>query len=122
MTKDEIWKKWEVFCWNEGYRPNTGTKNALLNSLESAGYSCDFDAADILAKIREHGGEATIRQLRDRTFKYRREGGTEALEQKLREIINAGFLTSRHETADNGREVEYFAIANAPDDSCANDS
>jgi putative DNA primase/helicase len=122
MTKDKIWEKWEAFCINEGLWPKIGTKNALWNNLESAGYNCDFDTADILAKIRQHDGEARIRDFRDCTFKYRQDGGTEVLRRKLDEMIKAGLLTSRHEKAANGQSVEYFAIAITLDDSCEGDT
>ena len=118
MTKDEIWEKWTDYCFAEvlGF----GTKNALWNDLESAGYSCDFDAADILAVIRTHGGTARISNFRYHIGKFHRKGGTEALKRKLREMLKAGLVTSPNSAEDEGDQVEYFAIADALDESSAN--
>ena len=41
MTKVEIWGKWEAFCDTEGQR-QYGTKEALWNNLESAGWKRQF--------------------------------------------------------------------------------
>ena len=65
----------------------------------------------ILTKIRECGGEATTRQLKDRIFKYHQKGGAEALAVELLRIVEVGILSVRCETASNGRNVETFCIA-----------
>jgi hypothetical protein len=71
--------------------------------------SADEEAETILEKIRQHGGEATIRELRG-ISRYRHEGGTEILERKLREMVKNGILTVRIVTTSNGRAMEYFGI------------
>ena len=98
-----------------------GTKNALWNDLESAGYSCDFDAADILAVIQTHGGKARVSNFRYHIGKFHRKGGTEALKRKLREMLKAGLVTSPNDAEDEGDHVEYFSIADAFDAPSAND-
>jgi len=109
MTKDEIWSKWFTHCHSEG-RNNYGRKEALWNDLETAGYNCDFDAADILAKIRQRGGEATVQDLRNCTDRFHTEGGTDALKRKLAEMVKAGLLSVREKKAGNGKVVEYYSI------------
>jgi len=70
----------------------------------------DREAEAILSKIREHGGEATVRDLKRGMAKYNQMGGTEALTDKLLEMVDVGKLTRRHETAANGREREFFCV------------
>ena len=122
MTQDMIWEKWVDYCLAEGQGLCHGTKRALWNNLESAGYTCDFDTADILAKIEHDGGESTISDIRNCTSKYHKKGGTELLKRKLQEMIKADLLTARHETAKNGQMVEYFTIVNKLDDPSADDA
>jgi hypothetical protein len=73
----------------------------------------DRETAIILSKIREHGGESTVRKMKDGIGKYHNKGGAENLERKLREMVKNGVLAVRHETASNGRDVEYFFCRNA---------
>ena len=110
MTKDEIWSQWFTLCFNEGRDP--GPREDLWNDLETSGYNCDFDTADIMAKIRQHGGEANTQNLRDCTFRFRQKGGTEILKRKLQEMVKAGHLIVRMVRAVNGAEVEYYSISN----------
>jgi len=109
MTTEQIWEHWKGFCVREG-RLSLGTKNALFNNLESAGYNSDLDAADILAKIRKLDGEASVRQLQQGIRKFRDEDDADRLRQKLREMVNAGLVESESKPAKNGRMVEYFCI------------
>ena len=114
MSKDEIWDEWTNYCLAEGL--GFGKKSDLWNDLESASYNCDFDTADILAKIRQRGGEARVSDIRDGTNKYHRKGGTEALKEKLDEMLKSGILSVRVEKASNGQPVEYFSVANTTAD------
>ena len=120
MTKDEIWSEWQTFCCNEEQNP--GRREVLWNALETAGYDCDFDSADILSKIKQHGDEATVQMLRDSTNRFRRKGATETLKKKLAEMVNSGILSVREKKANNGQVVEYYSIVTAaPDDSYNDD-
>ena len=120
MTKDEIWAEWVDFRLPDG--DGFGKRDDLWNDLESAGYNCDFDAVDIMAKIRQHGGEARVQDLRDCTNRFRQPGGTELLRRKLKEMVKAGLLSERIEVAGNGKKVEYYSVVNATlDNSCDND-
>ena len=108
MTKAEIWEKWKAFCDTEGQR-QYGTKEALWNNLESAGYNCDFDTADILAKIREsEEKEVKVVDLQHSIRRYR--GKAEAFDRKFLEMVKAGLVKIRRETAKNGRDVEWCYI------------
>ena len=110
MTKAEIWENWKKFCDAEGQK-HYGSKNVLWNNLDAAGYTCDFDTADILAKIRESDGrKAKVRDVQQSIGKYRGEGGADVLDRKLREMVKAGLLVIRRETAGNSRDIEWFCI------------
>jgi putative DNA primase/helicase len=104
MTQDDIWNKWKACRDIEGLR--YGSKNALWNDLESAGYTCDFDMANILVKIRDCYGEAQTRDLRDCSRRFREPG---ALEEKLDEAIKLGVLRVRIETAGNNKPVQIYS-------------
>ena len=114
MTKNAIWEKWEAFCNTEGQR-RYGTKGALWNNLDAAGYTCDFDTADILEAIRENGKKARVRDLQQSSGKYRGDGGAEELDRRLRKMVKDGLLVIRRETAKNGRDVEWFCIPTKTD-------
>ena len=105
MQQAIILAKWFL---NEAYRIY-----AMFRCYETE-MPTDNDEAAIIAKIERQGGEATIRQLKDGIRKYHIQGGSGALEQKLRDMVGAGRLSSRYEIAGNGRTVEYFSIPTVP--------
>ena len=108
MSREEIWTQWTDFCFADGQ--GTGKQNELWNNLESAGYNCDFEVADILAKIQNCGGEASFRMIYDGSGKHRIKGGAERLRKKLAELVEEGQLTVRYEEAGNGTMVAYYRI------------
>jgi len=69
---------------------------------------------EILKKIEQHGGEATVQKLKDCLRKYHTKGGTESLERELRRMVKKDILTTRNEKAGNGRAVDFFAIPTVP--------
>ena len=119
MTKDAIWDEWMAFCLREAMPP--GRQNVLWRDLEAAGYNCDFDAADILAKIRQRGGEATVQDFRNGIARFHTEGGTALLKRKLVGMVKAGLLSVREAKAGNGQPVEYYSITDAVLDEPCND-
>lgn len=111
MTKDNIWENWKSFCETESLLP--GTRNDLWNNLESAGYDCDFDTADILAKIRQRDGKIKVRKLREcfsSTHKYRTSDGGEKFDRKLQEMEKAGLLVIRYEGSHSAKWVEIVEV------------
>ena len=105
MTQDEIWEKWKACCDIE--KQHYGTKTALWNNLESAGYNCDFEMAKILAKIKNSGGVAETRDFRDCSRRFHDE--PETLESKLEEAVKLGVLQFRSETRGNNKEVRIYS-------------
>ena len=114
MTKEEIWQRWVEFCFSEAM--GHGKKRDLWNNLESAGYDCDFDTANILAIIKQLDGEAKTQDFRDHNERFRKMG--EPLKIKVQAMVKSGLLTVRV----GERNVEYYSIANAVLDSSCDDS
>ena len=104
MSEDEIWDEWKATC--DAEKQPHGTRKDLWNNLESAGYNCDFEMANILAKIRLNGGLAQTRDLRDcaRIFK-----DPAVLNRKLQSAVRSGVLQVRTETAGNNKDVQVYS-------------
>jgi putative DNA primase/helicase len=104
VTKEEIWNLWKLWCDKNGQ--STGRQAELWNNLETAGYNLDTEMAKIMAKIREKGGQAIPRDLRDCSRRFRIPG---ALEEKLEEAVKSGVLEVRTDIAGNKREVQVYS-------------
>ena len=107
-TRARIWDKWKQYC-EANERRNIGSQDELWSNLESAGYICDFDAANIVAKIRQNGS-ATAWRLRECAAKFHQ---AEMLNDKLRTMVKAGYLRVRNEVAGNNQVVEFYSL-NSP--------
>ena len=103
---DDIWKEWVLFCKDE--EEPFGKKKDLWTAIEKAGYDYDPDAAKIFGKIRDLGGEATARQLRDCARKFKKDPAL--LDQKLQSMVKLGLLDVRDHTAENNLKVKVYSI------------
>jgi hypothetical protein len=109
-TKGVIWGKWKLYCEGDNGRRKVGTQEELWANLESAGYTCDFEAADILAKIRRDGSQQK-RDLRDCARKFHDDATL--LDTKLAEMVKSGLLEARTKVAANGQPVKVYSL-NSP--------
>ena len=106
MPPDTIWKKWNEFCKGEGEK--TGKQKDLWEQLDAAGYIRDFDAANIMARIRKLGGEASAHKLRDCAEKFKK--SSEVLDQKLQEMVKLGRLDVHTKTTGNNQPTKFYSI------------
>ena len=91
----------------------TAARCRVSDALNGNDKATDEEAEEIiLAKIRELGGEARVRDLQGciRQKSMKKYAKADGLERKLREMVGKGILTSRRKTAANKRAVEYFCI------------
>jgi len=113
MTKKALWERYREFCEGGGIRPIA--QHRFLNRIVSAGYDCDFDAASILEKIRNVGNEATAREIRVITRRFKK--NPQELEKKLNKMKADGILEScLTQDKYGGRPVEIFKIVKADAD------
>ena len=103
-TRNVIWNYWTKYC--EGNKLRTGRQEELWNNLESVGYTCDFDAANILAKIRRDGS-STARELRECSKKLH---DAEVRDAKLDEMVKSGLLMKKIEIAANNLPIEVYSM------------
>jgi hypothetical protein len=108
-TRSYIWMSWEKYCIANRQRPETQEK--LWNDLESAGYACDFEAANILAKIREYTVQHSERPVPKRILREcsRTFHQPDVLDAKLHEMVKSGLLQKHFVLADNNRMVEAYS-------------
>jgi putative DNA primase/helicase len=103
---DSIWEEWNQFCEDEERPP--GKQSDLWDAIGAAGYDADFDAARIMKKIRQSDGEATARDLRDCSRKFK---DSSVLDAKLESMVKLGLLKVRTTTAENHLAVKVYSVA-----------
>lgn len=79
------------------------------------GISVDREAMKILQKINDNGGSITARDLVRSQKQYMKEGGTEAAEKKLQEMVKDKVLVSVFEQGENGRGKIVFRLPSSVD-------